>query len=343
MPTRHRRRVPPPTIARANPIELRPRGDFAAWLDSTGGTLAVTTYNSGKVALFSSSDREVIGSYWSFPRPMGLAVAADRMAMATRDHLWTFRTAARANSTDAAVLLLDAVFDTGRLDAHDLAFDRRGLLFANTRFNCAARPSERVNFLASWRPPFMSGVVAGDFCHLNGIGVRDGRLAAATAFCDRATRAAWREGDRFTSGVLIDVRQNAIALRGLCLPHSPRWHAGAWWFCNSGEGTLCVWRPADGAYETVAGLPGFTRGLCFAGGRAVVGLSRIRKQHILDAPPVRQRCRRMHSGISLVDPATCRETGSLEFVRGGREVYDVAFIPRAIGVEFASTPAEQLP
>jgi hypothetical protein len=75
--------------------------------------------------------------------------------------------------------------------------------------------------------------------------------------------------------------------------------------------------------------------MTFAAGRAIVGLSRIRKRHILDAPPVRERFSRMRAGLWLVDPATGRTTGSLEFVRGGREVYDLAFLPGVEQVGFA--------
>jgi uncharacterized protein (TIGR03032 family) len=230
---------------------------------------------------------------------------------------------------------LEAVYSTGRLDAHDLAFDRRGLLFANTRFNCIARPSERTNFTRTWRPSFMLHAARRDCCHLNGVGVRDGRLSMATAFCERDAPAAWREGDRFQSGVLIDVRENQVVVRGLCMPHSPRWHAGRWWLCNSGEGALCTFDAKQSACEPVAVLPGFTRGLCFAAGRAIVGLSRIRRRHILDAPPVRERFPQMRSGLRLVDPMSCRETGALEFIRGGREVYDVALLPRRYGEPLA--------
>jgi hypothetical protein len=84
--------------------------------------------------------------------------------------------------------------------------------------------------------------------------------------------------------------------------------------------------------EPVAILPGFTRGLTFAAGRAIVGLSRIRKRHILDAPPVRERFSKMRSGIWLVDPGSGRTTGALEFIRGGREVYDVALMSEVEGV-----------
>ena len=95
-----------PRIAAAPPIELRARGDFVEWLAGTGGSLAVTTYNSGKLALLSVPAGELIASYWSFPRPMGLAFAEGRLALATRDHFWQFEieAAESAPSTDPIVV-----------------------------------------------------------------------------------------------------------------------------------------------------------------------------------------------------------------------------------------------
>jgi uncharacterized protein (TIGR03032 family) len=331
MPPSARRPLAPPITA-AKSIELRPRGDFVEWLAGTGGTLAVTTYNSGKLALISAPAGELRASFWSFQRPMGVAVDGMRMALATRDHFWQFDVAGATSDDDANVCKISPreIFATGRLDGHDVAFDRRGALFANTRFNCVARPSERVHFRRYWTPPFMAAdraTPATDCCHLNGIGVRAGRLAMATAFCERNEPAGWRLGDRLSSGILIDVRTGEIAARGLSLPHSPRWANGRWWLCDSGRGRLVTLAPGDESCDAVIELPGFTRGLTFVADRAVVGLSRLRPRHILDAPPVRDRWPRLRSGISLVDWRRGGETGSLEFVRGGREVYDVAFTP----------------
>lgn len=341
MPISPRRRADLPAIIPAKPIELRVRGDFVPWLEASRGSLAVTTYNSGKLAFFSARHGELTSSFWSFPRPMGLAVAAGRLALATRDHFWRLTWSddqEATNDSTSQVINVESAIATGRIDAHDVAIDRDGPLFANTRFNCIARPGQRVGFSPIWHPPFMdreSSSQRVDCCHLNGIGVRDGIFPEmATAFCDRFEPAAWRAGDRFQSGVLIDMPQNRIVARGLCLPHSPRWFANEWWLCDSGRGTLSAVDVKDERCEPVVELPGFTRGLCFAAGRAVVGLSRIRKRHILDAPPVRDRWPRLRSGLALVDWRRGVATGSLEFVRGGREVYDVAFIPRAMIFQF---------
>ncbi len=304
-------------------IETRASGDFIEWLARSRGALAVTTYNSGKLAIFSAPTGDLVDGVWRFARPMGVAFENSRLAVATQEHIWVFRGAADQPES----LVLEHRYDTGRVDAHDLAFGAKGLYFANTRFNCIARPNERVRFVRTWHAPFVERNVHRDACHLNGLGMRDGRPALVTAFCAAGRPGAWREGDRFTSGVLVDVRGGRVVASGLCMPHSPRWNEGRWWLCNSGEGCLCTFDPQCGACQTVAMLPGFTRGLCFAAGRAVVGLSRIRRRHILDAPPVRARFGRLRSGVALIDTATGRETGRLEFIRGGREVYDVAFLP----------------
>jgi uncharacterized protein (TIGR03032 family) len=334
-----RRIISTPQIAPAKPIELRVRGDFVDWLAHAGGSLAATTYNSGKLALLNAYRDDLVASFWRFPRPMGLAYSASSLAIASQQHIWMFA----VEDEIQAPLRLQSTWTTRKVDAHDLAFDRRGLAFVNTRFNCIARPSNRVSLLRSWQPWFVEGVQAKDCCHLNGLGVRDGRIAMASAFCDRGAPAAWREADRFQSGVLIDVRRNVIAARGLCMPHSPRWHDSGWWFCDSGRGAFCRLDEAKGRWQEVAVLPGFTRGLAFAAGRALVGLSRIRKHHILDAPPVRQRFPRMRSGLWLVDPTTGRTTGSVEFVRGGREAYDVTFLPNLQQPNLVLTDRESAP
>ncbi|WP_145431436.1 TIGR03032 family protein [Lacipirellula limnantheis] len=338
------RRLASPPITSARAVDMRPRGDFIDWLAASGGTLAVTTYNSGKLALLSAPRGELSASFWSFPRPMGLASDGNRLALASRDLLWQFDvTRADDSATSAPRWLIEPtiVHATGRLDAHDVAFDRRGPVFANTRFNCVARPSERVHFRRVWRPSFLDGdsSLGTDCCHLNGIGVHERRLRMATAFCDQGTPAAWRAIDRFQAGVLIDVLHDRVVARGLSLPHSPRWHAGRWWLCDSGRGALVTFEPSRQACAPAIELPGFTRGLAFAGQRAIVGLSRIRPRHILDAPPVRERWPKLRSGLALVDYARGVETGSLEFIRGGREVYDVAFLAGVTAAAFRLTEA----
>ena len=273
MPTSSPRRLAPPPIAAARPIELRPRGDFVEWLAAAGGTLAVTTYNSGKLALLSASAGELVASYWSFPRPMGLAVAGRRLALASRDHFWQMEICDREESADASVSQRIIVPASSIRPVDSTPTTSRSIaaasLFANTRFNCVARPSERVHFKRVWRPSFMEATpptMAVDCCHLNGIGVRAGRLEMATAFCEQAEPAAWRAVDRFQSGVL-DRRPPRSRCRARAL--SPPLAALA------RRSLVAVRfgprRPRDVRFPNVRfanrsiELPGFTRGLTFAG------------------------------------------------------------------------------
>lgn len=309
---------------RAKPkLQCRAHGAFNEWLAESGGSLAITTYTSGKLVLVSSFDGKLQYCTKRFTRPMGIALEGDRMALAVREQILLFR----AIQDDSSCYELLNRYHTGKVDAHDVAFGQRGIYFANTRFNAIARVSKQKRFVHCWQPSFIDGVVKGDRCHLNGLGMREGAPKVATAFCATGAKGGWREEDRFTGGILLDVNNDEILTRGLCMPHSPRWFADRWWLCNSGHGTLAVFDEQSGRCTEVCALPGFTRGLCFVGNHALLGLSRIRRKHILDAPPVRARHKTLTAGIALVDWQAGRQVGGLEFVTGGNEVYEVLFLP----------------
>jgi len=316
------------------PLQCRSHGIMADWLRQLNGSLAVTTYNSGKLVFVSALGRRLLFRSRKLVRPMGLAVNGRRLAVATRERILLFSLSqenhgeGQAASTNSCVYLPKCAYRTGKVNAHDLAFSRRGLMFANTRFNSIARVSEQKKFISCWQPSFISSKIAEDHCHLNGIGLRHGQLAMATAFCATNQRGDWRKENRFTSGVLVDVQQDRIVAQGLCMPHSPRCYRGKWLLCNSGFGSLSMLDASTGTCREVCALPGFTRGLCFVGGYALVGLSKIRPAHILDAPPVRERHNELFAGVALVELKSGKLAGLLEFETGGNEVFEVAFLPR---------------
>lgn len=306
---------------RKAPLRCRLHGKMADWLRHAAGCLAITTYTSGKLVFVGWPQDKFRFSTQKFKRPMGMAVNGNRLAIAIREEILIFRYAAESNS----YRLLRA-YHTGKVNAHDLAFGRRGVYFVNTRFNGLARVSETKRFVHCWLPPFVSTMVKQDRCHLNGLGMAHGAPAFVTAFCETDEHNDWRKEDRFTSGVLIDVPNNTIVARGLCMPHSPRRYRGQWWLCNSGHGSLSVFDDTSGECREVCSLPGFTRGLCFVGHHALVGLSKIRPKHILDAPPVRERHENLIAGVALVNLNDGKCEGHLEFTSGGTEVFEVAFL-----------------
>lgn len=310
--------------------------DFQDWLSRAGGTVAVSTYQAGKVAMIGWDGRRATLLMRQFDKPLGLAVSGDRLLLATRRDLWVF-----ANSSLLAHEFLEdqpgrydalylprATYHTGDLHAHDVAICGDGIWLAATRFSCLAKLSYDFSFLPQWRPSFVSELVPEDRCHLNGIAVRDGRPRYVTALGTTDAAGAWRE-NKAAGGVVIDIESNNILLGGLAMPHSPRWHDGRLWILNSGTGELLVMDPTDGRAEVVCRMPGYLRGLCFVGTYALVGLSKIRERHIFGGLPVQSQGEKLLCGIAVVDIRSGRQCGFFEFTAGCEEMYDVQFLPGA--------------
>jgi uncharacterized protein (TIGR03032 family) len=90
------------------------------------------------------------------------------------------------------------------------------------------------------------------------------------------------------------------------MPHSPRWHGGRLWLLESGTGRLVLADIANGRWQAVAELPGFARGLAFAGPYAFtfVGLSKIRPTSAMDGVPLAERRHELKCGVAVVDLRT---------------------------------------
>jgi uncharacterized protein (TIGR03032 family) len=328
---------------------------FPEWLSRCGGSLAVTTYQAGKVALigWDPAARQVTLLLRQFQKPMGLALRSpDRiagtgiatatsrirqLALATRHEVLLLADAPllAADYLETAPVRYDALYlpraahFTGDLNVHDLAFDASGRLWlCNTRFSCLSWLSDEFSFVPKWKPPFVSDVVPEDRCHLNGLAMSpDGNPKYVTCLGDTNAPGAWREG-KATGGVLVDVDTNAIVLRGLSMPHSPRLNDGALWLLNSGAGELWRVDVSRGSHDVVCALPGYLRGLCFVGPHyAAVGLCQVREKHIFGGLPVQQRHPRLLCGVAVIDLRSGKQAAMFEFTSGAQELYDVQFLP----------------
>ena len=157
------------------------------------------------------------------------------------------------------------------------------------------------SFTPRWRPPFVSELEPTDRCHLNGLGMVDGRPIRHRAGRDRRAaglageqgQGRHRDGRRLRRGHLpraIDaafaalVRRPALGLR-------------------VGLGTLGYVDPASGTYEPIAEVPGFTRGLDFAGDLAFVGLSQVPRDAVFSGIPITERLKAEERtcGVCVVD------------------------------------------
>lgn len=278
--------------------------------------------------------------------PMGLASRHGIVAVGTRSGVVEYRDVPQAaRSLPDQPAQHDACFVprrmmvTGDVRVHDLAYADRDLWLVATRFSCLATLDPAYSFLPRWRPPFITAVRPEDRCHLNGLAVVDARPAFVTAFSESDIKQGWREHEP-TRGVVVDVASGEVIVRGLCLPHSPRWHDGKLWVLDSGRGNLCTVDLSTGELVVVKELPGFARGLAFAGDVAFVGLSRLRHQAVSASLPLLERVPNPRCGVWLVHTRSGAILGAVEFEDGVDEVYDVHALPGVRFPEFADPDGE---
>ena len=315
-------------------IECAASERFSAWLAEAGGSLVVTTYQAGKVALIGWDGRQISLLMRHFDKPLGLAIDGTRMALACRHEVLLFSNDPRlAHDYLAdqpgrydALFMPQAAYFTGELNTHDVMYGAGGLWLMATRFSCLAALSDEFSFVPRWQPKFITELVPEDRCHLNGLAMREGQPNLVTALGESNQVGGWRS-NKATGGVLIDVASQETVLRGLSMPHSPRWHARRLWVLNSGAGELCVIDPESGRHEVISTLPGYLRGLCFVQDFALVGLCQIREQHIFGGLLVQERFKKLLCGIAVIDLRTGQQVGLFEFTAGCQELYDVQFLP----------------
>lgn len=320
-------------------LEITPSRQFVSWLAESGGSLAFTTYQSGKVFLIGSNrERKRLSVFErTLDRPMGMAVSGPRLAIASMNQITTFVDAAEGASTRGgydSVYVPQVAHFTGDLDVHDIAFDDGGrIVFANTLFSCLAAVSETHSFRPLWKPPFISRLAAEDRCHLNGLAVDDGVPEFVTAVATTDLADGWRDC-RAAGGVVVDVHSGEIVCHGLAMPHSPRLHDGRLYVLNSGAGEFGWVDVKSGQFEAIAFCPGYLRGLAFLAGHAVVGLSEPREnrtfaglplQDRLAADKVAPRC-----GLYVIDLRTGDVAHWLRLEGFVTELYDVAALPGVV-------------
>jgi uncharacterized protein (TIGR03032 family) len=281
-------------------------------LDGLGVSLAVTTYHAGKLALVRRNPAGVIDlNFTSFKKPMGLAVKDNLLAVACESEIIEF-------ALEGGRYREVARHNTGAQMAHELGYWHDKLIYVNTLCSCVC-DLRRVPICV---PGFIHVVRAGDHCHLNGLCMVDGEPRWATAHAATNKKSGWR--DIKNDGVLIDLTTGEVVVDGLSLPHSPRWHNGVLWLCESGTGTLGIVDLQHGTYEPIVHVEGFTRGLTFAGGLAFVGLSKARGS-MFDCD-LKDRVD-LQCAVHMVDTIAGESVGGIILDGNFEEVFSVEVIP----------------
>jgi uncharacterized protein (TIGR03032 family) len=311
---------------------------FTSWLKKAKVSLALTTYQAGKVFLLGlQPDGRLSVFERTFERPMGLGVGQGRFWMSSIHQLWRFEDFLDQEETRDGY---DALYvpvtghTTGDLDIHDIHEDADGQpIFVATRFNCLATLAERGSFRELWRPPFIDRLAAEDRCHLNGLAMKDGQPAYVTCLSRTNVFEGWRE-KRHDGGVILDVPTGEVVAEGLSMPHSPRFYRGTLWMLQAGTGEFGRIDLDTGQFEPLCFLPGFARGLAFIGDHAVIGLSRPRENRTFEGLKLNERLKAEGVGAQCAICVVNLRTGDIEhrLEIGGivEEIYDVTLLPDVI-------------
>jgi len=305
---------------------------FSQLLYDLGCTIAITTYQAGKVIFISAQDPDrLVQLPRTFDKPMGMALDNKQLAIATHHEVVVLTNAPemamnypKQPNTYDALFLPRTLYYSGELDIHDLHWHNQQLWAVNTRFSCLSTIDSNYSFTPQWKPKFISHLTPTDNCHLNGVAVTANGLIYATALGQSDSPKGWKP-QKANGGILIDIQSNEIIATELPMPHSPRLYDGKLFLLLSATGEVAVLDPASGKYDVVKRLQGFVRGMDRIGDHLLIGLSKIRKTSTSfgDLPIAKDS---PMCGVVALHMPTMSIVGHIKFENSVEEIYDVKII-----------------
>ena len=299
-------------------------------------TLAISTYQAGKLIFLGSFDGQNITQMArNFPKPMGIGLEGDWLAIATLGEVLLLK-----NEPDLAANypphpgLYDKLYMprlsyyTGMLDIHDVSWGEEGVWAVNTQYSCLSLITGYYSFEPKWKPNFITELAPEDRCHLNGLAMVDRKPAYVTALGSEDIAESWRK-TKVSGGILMHVDSNEIIAKGLAMPHSPRFYDGDIYVLLSATGQLAKIDPQSGKIEILANLGGMVRGMSRIDNYLFIGMSKIRKasKGFQDLPIAKTADK---AGILVFNLETGKVDGTIIYQRSVDEIYDVSVFPNTI-------------
>jgi len=315
------------------PFALEYSAQFAQLLTDLGISLAVSTYQAGKVILLSPSEGDkLVQLPRTYPNAMGMAQHADKLAVASMHEVVVLKNTPslakkypQKPDTYDAIYTPRALYFTGAVSMHDMEYLADGKLAGvNTAFSCLSYIDDNQSFTPFWKPPFISDLMPEDRCHLNGLATENGEIKYLTALGTSDTPQGWRN-TKMNGGVLMHYPSGEIILSGLAMPHSPRIINGELYVLNSAQGELIKVDVQNKSYEVVVKLGGFARGMAQHGDYLFIGVSKLRHNSpaFADLPIAKTS----FSGVIAVYLPYKTIVGQLAYKMSVDEIYDVKVIP----------------
>ena len=297
-------------------------------------TLAVSTYQAGKLVFISALDDEkLVQLPRSFRRAMAIGVHGDNLALATVNTVEVMRNDRRLAAgyprqpnTYDALFMPRTTYYTGAIDCHGLEWGTDGLWAVNTRFSSLVLLSGEYSFVPQWHPRFVTDLVPEDRCHLNSLAMQEGKPKYVTCLNTGDTGESWKK-TLPEGGVVLDVESGEVVAGDLPMPHSARLVNDHLFVLFSATGELARVDTAAGTYEVVQRFQGFTRGMAYHRDHLFVAVSKIRKnsssfRKLKIADDSNQ------SGIIILHVPTGTVVGRISYHQSVDEIFDVAVLPR---------------
>jgi uncharacterized protein (TIGR03032 family) len=325
-------------------------GDWWAVLERLDACLVVSREYEHLLLALTVTPEGPRESFMSIPHPSGMAfdpIAQHLHVASTRNPNQLYVLApscpgeanGRPGHDDTrALVALSSSFFPGRLYLHDLALIGGVLHGSAAGLNAIVRLTGPGAYEPAWWPRAIEREGRPDmtrnYLQLNSIAAGE-RLRSSffTASTDRPSfrRPGHRNFPVDRRGVVFSGETREPLIRGLTRPHSARLHHGELWVDDSGYGRLGVVR--DKRLTTVARLPGWTRGLTFAGDVAFVGTSRVIPRFAHYAPGLdvgASTC-----AVHALDVRSGQILGSIRWP-AGNQIFDIVVLPRSVTLGFAA-------
>jgi uncharacterized protein (TIGR03032 family) len=309
---------------------------LAAWLTRNKTSFAITSYQSGRLFLVGTMpDGTVSVHQQAFSRAMGICWDRNGLWLASRVQLWRLENilpeGMMAQGRFDLSLMPRQTFITGDIDVHEVGADSEGRpIFVNTSYSCLATIDPVQSFRPIWKPSFISELAREDRCHMNGLGMVDGKAKYVTAVSQTDVASGWH-GRPLPKGVIIDVQADRVVTDQLSMPHSPREAPdGRLYAVDSGRGFLVEVDKETGDLRDVAFCPGFLRGLALINGFALVTVSKPRYGKFDEMPIADELTKRNMDpicGVMVIDLAKGEIAEWLRLEGDVQELFTVDVMP----------------
>lgn len=313
------------------PFDCSYSPQFAELLSKLKISLAISTYQAGKVVIISAVDTDkLIQLPRNFENAMGMASSKDKLAVSSRNEVIVMQNRpelassypSKRNTYDG-IFVTTSRYNTGYLALHDMEFLNNKIVAVNTLFSCLSYIDSNYSFTPFWQPPFISQLLPEDRCHLNGIATDNNEIKYLTALGNSNSFQGWRD-KKMNGGILMEYPSGRIILDGLAMPHSPRIYDGKLYVLDSARGQLIVVDTDKRIRETVVNLGGFARGMARYGDYLFIGVSKLR--HNSKAFSGLKIAKTSFAGVIAVHLPYKAIAGSFKYEMSVDEIYDVKVI-----------------